>query len=229
MRLSVFPALVLALAALACQAERADEPSAPRVVVRGAVSTPAAEGIEFGPAGAADPELIVLTDDASAGPARPVPTRSPAPGPRVIVRTVYVYEDGGPIEDAAAPAASETQATPATENVPEPSPAVYDPVPSNPPAREPEVATYPSPVPPTFPEQGSSRTEDALLGAAIGAGIGAVLGGERGAIMGGIGGAIGGATGGIGGGVLGGVLGGGGGRGRGRTCPGYGRTLLPAL
>jgi hypothetical protein len=80
------------------------------------------------------------------------------------------------------------------------------------------TTTPPTAPEPTFPDGGSSRTEDAIVGAAIGAGIGAILGGRDGALAGGIGGAIGGAIGGRSGGLLGGVIGAGG-RGGDRCVP----------
>lgn len=206
----------LAALALACRAEPETERSTPAVVVRTASGStthvPAADaGLEVGPRGSA-PEVVVLAEREPAEPATPRPVRRPEPGPKVIYRTIYV---DAPAADEAAP---EAEPVPAVASapilVPEDEPVEPDPAPAEAPAPTasppaPVATAPPSPTPTTFPDGGSSRVEDAAIGAAIGAGIGAILDGRRGAIAGGIGGAVGGAIGGRSGGILGGVLGGG--------------------
>jgi hypothetical protein len=180
-----------------------------------------AAGVELGPSGGA-PEVIVLGDPEPEEPATPRTVARPAQGPRVIYRTVYVHEPAPAPETGTTAAAPSDGPVPAP--VPEPVVAEAEPVdfpePVEPAGPEPVATTSPPTAPaPTFPDGGSSRTEDAIVGAAIGAGIGAILGGRDGAIAGGIGGAIGGAMGGRSGGLLGGVIGAGGGRGGDRCIP----------
>lgn len=220
---SLFPGVILLAGALACsQAEPADQESSPSVVFQpSSPETPdLAGGRELGPSGRA-PEVIVLGDPEPEEPASPRTVSRPAPGPRVIYRTVYVREPAPapePGESAAEPSPGPVEAP-----VPEPVVAEAEPIlpePVEPAGPEPVATTAPPSAPaPTFPDGRSSRTEDAIVGAAIGAGIGAILGGRDGAIAGGIGGAIGGAMGGRSGGLLGGVIGAGGGRGGDRCIP----------
>lgn len=231
----ILPAVLLAAgAALACsRAEPADGDPAPRVVFQPTDAThdPAApSGRELGPAGGA-PEVIVLGDPAPAEPARPRDVPKPDPGPRIIYRTIYVEEPAPAPESGST--APEPAAGPVEAPAPEPVVAEAEPLevpePVEPSGPDPVATTAPPTAPaPTVPDGGSSRTEDAIVGAAIGAGIGAILGGRDGAIAGGIGGAIGGAMGGRSGGVLGGVIGAGG-RGGDRCVPRRGRWLGPEL
>ena len=210
-----FSVLLVLSVTLACQAgsEASSDRSVPRVVVRSADGTEAAprdgaERRELGPR-EGDPEIVVLGDAEprrTATPSHVRARRERAEKPTVIYETVVVRE----------PAPS-----PRTEPAPEPEPEAR-PEPEETPV---EVASVPTteprpnePVEPErqprpAPDEGSTRVEDAAVGAAIGAGIGAVLGGTRGAIGGAVGGAVGGATGGRAGAVLGGVLGGSGSRG----------------
>jgi hypothetical protein len=221
---SLFPGVILLAGALACsQGEPADRDSSPSVVFQSSSSeTPdLAAGRELGPSGGA-PEVIVLGDPEPEEPATPRTVSRPAPGPRVIYRTIYVHEPA-PAPDPGV-VAPEPSPGPAETPVPEPVVAETEPVdfpePVEPAGPEPVATTAPPTAPaPTFPDGRSSRTEDAIVGAAIGAGIGAILGGRDGAIAGGIGGAIGGAMGGRSGGLLGGVIGAGGGRGGDRCIP----------
>lgn len=223
---SFLPGVILVAGALACsQAEPADpdQNPAPSVVFQpsSSESPDLAAGQELGPSGAA-PEVIVLGDAEPEEPAAPRTVSRPAPGPRVIYRTVYVHEPAPAPESGTG--AAEPAPDLASAPVPEPVVAEAEPVdlpeavePAGP---EPVATTAPPTAPtPTFPDGRSSRTEDAIVGAAIGAGIGAILGGRDGAIAGGIGGAIGGAMGGRSGGLLGGVIGAGGGRGGDRCIP----------
>lgn len=222
------PRALIAVVALlagvtACQSPSADpESSSLRVVFKPALSSQASDGetgVPVGPEGSA-PEIIVLADPVPETEARPETVRRPNPGPQIIYRTIYieeapetVVEDERPAEELnpkvtdepiAEPDRTPVEPEPASESVPGPDTPATIPEP---------VATNPSPLPTTFPDGGSSRAEDAIVGAAVGASIGAILGGRDGALSGGIGGAIGGAMGGRGGGILGGVLGAGG-RGR---------------
>jgi hypothetical protein len=221
---SLLPGVILLAGALACsQAEPADPDPTPSVVFHpsSSESPDLAAGQELGPTGGA-PEVIVLGDPEPQEPAAPRTVSRPAAGPRVIYRTVYVHEPAPAPEPGSA--AAELTPGPATAPVPEPVVAEAEPVdfpePVEPAGPEPVATTSPPTAPaPTFPDGRSSRTEDAIVGAAIGAGIGAILGGRDGAIAGGIGGAIGGAVGGRSGGLLGGVIGAGGGRGGDRCIP----------
>ncbi|MGH7550662.1 MAG: hypothetical protein ACREK3_07905 [Gemmatimonadota bacterium] len=229
------PGVVLLAGALACsQAEPADRDPTPSVVFQAASSEKNASvipGEELGPSGAA-PEVIVLGDPAPVEPATPRTVRRPDPGPQIIYRTIYVEEP------APAPESGETATEPIAgeAETPVPEPVVAEtvpldvPEPVEPSGPEPvATATPPTAPAPTLPEGGSSRTEDAIVGAAIGAGIGAILGGRDGAIAGGIGGAIGGAMGGRSGGILGGVIGAGGHRGGDRCIPRAGHWMEPEL
>ena len=221
---SLFPGVILLAGALACsQAEPVDRDSSPSVVFHPSSSeTPdLAAGRELGPSGGA-PEVIVLGDPEPEAPATPRTVPRPAPGPRVIYRTVYVHEPA----PAPEPGVAAPELSPGAAETPVPEPVVVEtepvdlPQPVEPAGPEPVATTAPPTAPePTFPDGRSSRTEDAIEGAAIGAGIGAILGGRDGAIAGGIGGAIGGAMGGRSGGLLGGVIGAGGGRGGDRCIP----------
>lgn len=227
------PGVILLAGALACsQAEPADRDSTPSVVFQASSSVDEGRGEpgrELGPSGAA-PEVIVLGDPAPVEPATPRTVRRPDPGPRIIYRTIYVEEP------APAPDRGETATEPIAGEVetPVPEPIVTEtepldvPEPVEPSGPEPvATASPPTASPPTFPDGESSRTEDAIVGAAIGAGIGAILGGRDGAIAGGIGGAIGGAMGGRSGGILGGVIGSG--RGGDRCIPRRGHWIEPEL
>ena len=212
-RPAVFFSGLLALSvALACQPgpEASTDRTVPRVVVRsadGAEKTPAGvERMELGPREGA-PEIVVLGDAEprrAATPSRVRPRRERTKKPTVIYQTVVVREPAPSprIEPAPEPQASrEPEETPVEmASVPTSGPRPIEPV-------EPDRQPRPA------PDEGSSRVEDAAVGAAIGAGIGAVLGGTRGAIGGAVGGAVGGASGGRAGAVLGGVLGGSGSRG----------------
>lgn len=220
----LLPGVILLAGALACsQAEPADRDPTPSVVFQpsSSESPDLAAGRELGPSGGA-PEVIVLGDPEPEEPAAPQTVSRPAPGPRVIYRTIYVHEPA----PAPEPGTTAPEPVPGPEPAPVPEPVVAEaepveiPEPVEPSGPEPVATTAPPTAPtPTFPDGGSSRTEDAIVGAAIGAGIGAILGGRDGAIAGGIGGAIGGAVGGRSGGLLGGVIGAGGGRGGDRCIP----------
>lgn len=201
---SATPLAFLLAAALACQgASDGGRDADHRVVVRS--STPvqppgeAVRGQALGPSDRA-PEVVVLSDPAPREPAVTRPVREPDPGPRSIVRTVYVYEEAPAAEPAPVPAPVDAPVEVASEPV--------EPV-------EPAPPVAPEPTEPVWtegppaPDDGPNRVRDAAVGAAIGAGIGAVLGGSDGAVRGGIGGAVGGAIGGTTGAILGGVLGGG--------------------
>lgn len=210
---------ILIAGATACQSESAKEASSPlKVVFRS--TTPAAvveteTGLAVGPDGAA-PEVIVLADPAPETEARRERTRRPARGPEIVYRTVYIEEAPEAVDEDEQPAEESSPAT-TPEPIVEPDRAPVEP--DQAPIEPDPVAADPAPVPTTFPDGGSSRTEDAILGAAVGASIGAILGGRNGAISGGVGGAIGGAVGGRRGGILGGVLGAGGrGRRGGGSC-----------
>lgn len=213
---AVLPAVALLAGVLACRAEPTiTQSSTPRVVVKSSNESSQGDlsgGVAVGP-NAEAPEIVVLNDTPQETATQRT-VRKPEPGPQVIYRTVYIREQPSVSEESEDPAPEtvpETIVEPSTTPVvPEPQPVdVPDPVATAPPA--PETTTVPS--------GGSSRTEDAIVGAAIGAGVGAILGGRRGAIAGGLGGAIGGATGGRTGGILGGVLGGSGGGGACRPEP----------
>lgn len=232
---SILPAMLLAVGALFCsQAEPADRDSSPRVVFQSpeiGEDAAAQPGRELGPAGGA-PEVIVLGDPAPVEPAAPRTVRRPDPGPRIIYRTIYVEEPAPAPESGS----SATESVSGEVEAPLPEPVVTEtdplevPEPAEPSGPEPVATSAPPTAPaPTFPTGGSSRTEDAIVGAAIGAGIGAILGGRDGAITGGIGGAIGGAMGGRSGGILGGVLGAGGRRGGDRCVPRRGHWMEPEL
>ncbi|MGH7564479.1 MAG: hypothetical protein ACREK5_08650 [Gemmatimonadota bacterium] len=215
--------LILLAGALACsQAEPADRDPTPSVVFQASSSGENASevpGQELGPSGAA-PEVIVLGDPAPVEPATPRTVRRPDPGPRIIYRTIYVEEPAPAPESGEA--ATEPIAGEIDTPVPEPIVAETEPLDVPEPVA---TATPPTAPAPTFPEGGSSRTEDAIVGAAIGAGIGAILGGRDGAIAGGIGGAMGGRS----GGILGGVIGAGGHRGGDRCVPRRGHWMEPEL
>lgn len=204
--LAVLPAVTLLAIVLACNAESTvTEDSTPRVVVKSSHESSARDlsgGVAVGPDADA-PEIVVLNETPQE-PATRRTVRKQAPGPRVIYETIIIEEQ---------PPVSEEPDQPVPETVPDPiiepetTPVVPEPQPTDVPD---PVATAPTttPDPTTVPTGGSSRTEDAIVGAAIGAGVGAILGGRRGAVAGGVGGAIGGATGGRAGGILGGILGG---------------------
>jgi hypothetical protein len=203
---AVLPALALLVAGvLTCRAEPTiTQSSTPRVVVKSSNEPSKRDlsgGVAVGPSAEA-PEIVVLNDAPQETATRRT-VRKPEPGPQVVYRTVYIKEQ---------PSVSEESEDPAPESVPETivEPSVTPVVPEPQPVDIPDpVATAPpTPETTTVPTGGSSRTEDAIVGAAIGAGVGAILGGRRGALAGGLGGAIGGATGGRTGGILGGVLGG---------------------
>jgi hypothetical protein len=220
----ILPGVLLLAGALACsRTEPAGRDSAPRVVFQAPSAGEEATGIEggreLGPTGA-PPEVIVLGDPRPAEPATPRTVRRPDPGPRVVYRTIYVEEPAPAPESgntASEPVGGEVE-SPVSEPVVVETDPLEVPDPAQPSGPEPvATATPPTAPDPTFPEGGSSRTEDAIVGAAIGAGIGAILGGRDGAIAGGIGGAIGGAVGGRSGGLLGGVIGAG--RGGDRCIP----------